>query len=154
MRKRHIVTLRCVALGVSFVSVSLAALANASALWAVAMTTVATAVLLVVLVGALTTNGVQRAEWVGASVWGWAYFLIVLFPFFSTVGDRLLTTKFLESVSPLLKREFPPPGPGLGAEQLAERHRNFLFFGHSIFVVVFAASGAALGRIFYYRAQC
>lgn len=158
---------------VAFSAVGLAALVNASELWASATFTVTVSVLLVAILGiVLPRRESSRAFCAGLTVVGWGYMLIVFSPWFrpeSNLGPApLLTTKLLEYLydkvteAPAVagaSKQFPrgsmaariralQRGSALrGALSTSRKH--FQQVGHSLLGLFFAFLGGLLARYLY-----
>lgn len=97
---------------VVLVALGLAALVNATRWWVSVAFSVALTVLFVGVVGGLCRTGARRAFWSGFAVFGLGY-LVLAMPIVSASAYRyLVTTEFLQSVYPSVRRIQPPSSDG------------------------------------------
>ena len=90
------------AIGVVVITaVGLAALRDASEIWAGIMLTLVLLILGTAVFGAIYSRGRQRAGWLGFAVFGWGYFMLAFGPGFSSeLGNRLPSTRLLSRAAP------------------------------------------------------
>ncbi len=79
----------------------LAALRDASEIWAGIMLTLVLLILGTAIFGAIYSCGRRRAGWLGFAVFGWGYFMLAFGPGFSSeLGNRLPSTRLLFGLHP------------------------------------------------------
>jgi hypothetical protein len=159
------------------VAVSLVGLLNANLAWAAFFYTVAFVLVLSGIVGAIVRPWPQRGYWVGFALFGGGYFWLALVaegslrfagPNGVVLEPNLATSHLLLGAHRYVSQDFA----GSIADQRASRILNarirssggafavqrtsseyFLQVGHSIFTIVFALVGGALGSWFGRRDQ-
>jgi hypothetical protein len=96
--------------------VGLAALRDASEMWAGIVLTLVLLILGTAVFGAIYSRGRRRAGWLGFAVFGWGYFMLAFGPGFSSeLGNRLPSTQLLIALHPRhtrrvagCRRHYPP----------------------------------------------
>ena len=104
------------------------ALRYASEFWASTLLTLTAGSLLVAILGALFRRGQSRAFWVGFTVFGWSYLILVIslriWSGWGVVAPQLLSTKLLAYLHPKFQHAVPPAnnnagvGPGVAMGDL------------------------------------
>ncbi len=98
MRRFSVRTLMVLIVGAA---AGLAALRDASEIWAGIMLTLVLSILGTAIFGAIYKRGRRRADWLGFAVFGWGYFMLAFGPGFSTeLGNRLPSTRLLIALHP------------------------------------------------------
>jgi uncharacterized membrane protein YgcG len=113
----------------ALVAVGCTALINASNLWAITLHTAIVGVMLIAILRSIYREGARRAFWIGFSLFGWVYMILVYWVHYNTdfsdsftnpYNSQLGTTRLLQlaydELLPLVRT--PPknnsPGPGGG----------------------------------------
>jgi hypothetical protein len=98
MRRFSVRTLMVLIVGAA---AGLAALRDASEVWAGIMLTLVLLILGTAIFGAIYNRGRRRAGWLGLAVFGWGYFMLAFGPGFSSeLGNRLPSTQLLIALNP------------------------------------------------------
>jgi hypothetical protein len=152
---------------VCVVSVGCAALRFASRLWASALLTLLLGALVFSLLGVAFASNSRRRFWAGFSLCGWSYVVLVFGPGLDThIGHRLLTTKVLGDIQPVVQARNRVPGlrqtPSyrdfddlvIVSETGTARIRppqweHFQQVGHSIIGFMIGIVGGLAGRYFF-----
>jgi hypothetical protein len=170
-------SLKTLLIAFTVVAVSLLGLLNANLAWGAFFYTAAFVLVLSGIVGALVRPWPQRAYWIGFALFGGGYFWLALVaegslrfagPNGVVMEPNLATSHLLLSAQRYVSKDYA----GSIADQRASRIVNarirsaggafavqressdyFLQVGHSIFTIVFALVGGALGSWFGSRDQ-
>ena len=129
---------------VAAAAVGFAALANASELWASAVSTVTVAALLAALLAAVFLRGYLRTFAGGFAICGWAYLFLIYGSILEQVGQSLATTKVITYLHPKLHVTWSEDQRD--AEYVK---RRFYRIGHFIWSLIVAFLGGLLARYFY-----
>lgn len=141
-------------IGVVFaIAICCAALRYASKLWASTVFTLTLGILFVGLLLAVYRRAEARAFWVGFSLLGWGYLLMVFGPWFrSAVHNLLLTTRMLDYIAEKLSVSG-------GRVELAILLGDswyaapFVVIGHLLLLLAIAFSGGMMASHFFRQAN-
>lgn len=124
------ISLRQLMLAIGFLSIGLTGLVYASIWWASSLLTVCLIVLTASLLARHYGTADQRPFWSGFAIFGWGYLLLVFAPVADVhIGQRLITTKVLALLQPVLQRtEIPDWEGGFPSSEyaLAEPRTQFV----------------------------
>ncbi len=134
---------------VLLVGFGFAALRNADEFWASATYTLAIILIAAALVGAFARSGRACTPWIGFTVFGWTYLLIVHLPpwgfgglGFGPISKPVLLIEWgTARLLPVIK----PPGTGGGAA--ASFLMPYEQVSQSLGIILFGLVGAVLGRL-------
>jgi hypothetical protein len=147
---------------VLIVGLDLAALRSPTGLWASALFTMTSGLLVAAILGIVYRRGPRRAFWLGFALFGWTYLLVSDGPWFSAeVQPVLLTTRLIEDLYPRLHpppTNWPPPqlvawNP-LGSpadfpdSPWTVNHPHFRRIGHAVAAQLVAVLGGVLACLF------
>jgi hypothetical protein len=115
---------------VFFIALGIAALLNATALWASVLFMFTVALMSAAILGAIACRGRTRMTWAGVAIFGWVYLGIVFGPLPNGNGTTI------------------PPLPTMVLYEYVMHLKRIV---HSFGALIFAFIGGFIGRIFYSR---
>ena len=102
-------SLTCLLVGTAAMAVSITSLVFASVFWASFCLSIAIFTLAIGILGLVYRRGAKRAFWLGFTLFGCSYFVLVFAPGFDhVIGHRLVTTKILGYIEPSVRRTEDP----------------------------------------------
>ena len=136
---------------VFYLGFGFAALRNADDFWASAAYTLAIILIAASLVGAFARSGWARTPWVGFTVFGWTYLLIVHLPDWGPgglgFGPIRKPTLLIEWATARLQPYIHPLPPGMSGGRAGIFLHAYEQISKSLGIILFGLLGALLGRL-------